>query len=89
MKRVSKVFLIVFSVGVLLTALAGALSFLGFVAALILGGETATAICVFIHKEYFPWVIQICSISVGFGLIGMYLNKMKALAFSEEKKENK
>ena len=40
MKKVSKVFLNIFSVGVLLTLFAGALSLAGYIAALIIGGES-------------------------------------------------
>ena len=83
MKKISKICLTVFSVGVLLCLLAGALSAVGYVVALIIGGETATALCAFLYKEYFRWVIRICSVSVGFGLIGMYLNKMKALSIGK------
>ena len=87
MKKISRILLSVFSVGVLLTLFAGALSFVGYAAALIIGGEAAARLCAFLYKEYFPWVIQLCSISVGFGLVGMYLEKKKALTFvSEEKK---
>ena len=75
MKKISQVLLTLFAIGVLLTLFAGALAFFGFVAALMIGGETATALCVFIHKTYFPDVIQLCSISVAFGLAGMYLVK--------------
>ena len=84
MKTIKKVCLTVFSVGVLLTLFAGALSLLGFVAALIIGGETATEMCVFIHKTYFPYVIRTCSVAVGFGLVGMYLSKMKALSVDDQ-----
>lgn len=79
MKKISKVLLTVFSVGALATLFAGALAFVGYIAALLIGGETATELCAFIYKDYFPWVIRICSISVGFGLIGMYFGKQKAL----------
>ena len=89
MKRISKVLLTIFSVGVLVTLFAGALAFLGYVIALIIGGEAATSICVFIYKEYFPWVIRICSICVGVGLIGMYLDKVKALTYVDEKSSKK
>ena len=90
MKKISKIFLTVFAVGVLLTLFAGALAFVGYVAALCIGGESATELCAFIYKEFFPWVIRVCSISVGFGLIGMYLNKTKALTMSgSEKSESK
>lgn len=84
MKKVSNILLTIFAVGVLLTLFAGALSLLGYIVAMFIGGETATAFCAFIYKEYFPWVIRICSISTGFGLVGMYLNKMRALTIATE-----
>ena len=92
MKKVSKVLLTIFSIGVLLTLFAGALALVGYIVALIIGGETATELCKFIYKTYFPWVIKVCSVSVGFGLIGMYLQKKKALSVDttgadEESKE--
>ena len=83
MKKVSDILLRVFAVGSLLALFAGALSLLGFAAALVIGGETATAICVFIHKTYFPYVIKFTSVFVGFGLLGMYLSKIKALAITD------
>lgn len=79
MKKVSKIFLTIFSIGVLVTLFAGALSLAGYIVALIIGGETAATLCAFIYTQYFPWVIKICSIAVGFGLIGMYFDKKKAL----------
>ena len=89
MKIISKILLTVFAIGVLLALFAGALSFVGYLVALFVGGEVAADLCAFIYTEYFPWVIRICSISVGFGLVGMYLEKQKALIFSSEKKEEK
>ena len=89
MKIISKILLTVFAVGVLVALFAGALSFVGYLVALVIGGEAATALCAFIYTEYFPWIIRICSISVGFGLVGMYLEKQKALTFANEKKEEK
>ncbi len=86
MKVISKILLTVFSVGVLLTLLAGALAFVGFIAALIIGGEAATELCVFIHKTYFPYAIRVCSVAVGCGLIGMYFAKMKSLSMEKEEK---
>lgn len=85
--KISKIFLTCFSVGVLVTLFAGTLAFLGYVAALVIGGEAATALCAFIYKSYFPWVIRICSVAVGLGLVGMYLRKMKALSVEEENKD--
>jgi hypothetical protein len=76
----------IFAIGVLLTLFAGALAFVGFVAALIIGGDTAAELCVFIQKTYFKYVIQVCSVSVAFGLVGMYLSKIKALSMKDEEK---
>lgn len=83
MKKVSDILLKIFGVGCLLVLLAGALAAVGFGAALCIGGEAATQICVFIHKTYFPYVIQGTSVVVGIGLIGMYLSKVKALSISD------
>ena len=87
MKKISSICLRLFAIGVLITLFAGALSLVGYLVAFFIGGETATELCKFIHKEYFPVVIQICSVSVLFGLIGMYLEKKKALTFSDEKEK--
>lgn len=90
MKKVSNILLKLFSVGVLLTLFAGALALVGYIVAMIIGGETATQISLFIYESYFPWVIRICSVSVGLGLIGMYLQKKKALVVntSDEDEQN-
>ena len=86
MKKISNVFLSVFGVGVTLCLFAGVLAFLGFVVALLIGGESATQLCVFIHKSYFPWVIRFTSVFTLFGLIGMYMRKLQALTVSSEQK---
>lgn len=83
MKKISDILLTIFSVGVILTLFAGVLAFLGYVVALMIGGETATELCLFIYKGYFPWVIRVCSVCVGAGLIGMYLSKLKALSLDK------
>lgn len=88
MKKLANVLLTVFSVGVLAMLLAGALSVLGYIAALCIGGETATALCLWIYKTYFPWVIKLTSVFAGIGLVGMYLNKQKALTAASENISN-
>lgn len=88
MKKVSKVILTIFSVGVLATLIAGAVAFVGYVAALIIGGEDAAVLCTFIKGPFFNWVIRICSITTAFGLIGMYLNKVKALSVDSTAKKD-
>lgn len=88
MKKIANVLLTVFSVGVLLALLAGALSVVGYVVALCIGGETATALCLWIYKTYFPWVIKFTSVFAGIGLLGMYLSKQKALTAASENVNN-
>ena len=88
MKKFSDILLKVFSVGVLLILFAGAMTLIGYIVAMFIGGEVATEICVFIHKTFFPCVIRVTSIVVGIGLLGMYLSKMKALSISDTSEEN-
>jgi len=88
MEKISNVFLTIFSIGVLGALFAGGLSLVGYIVAICIGGETAAAICLFIFKTYFPWVIRITSLVVGCGLVGMYLTKQKALTVISEEQEN-
>lgn len=87
MKKVSNIFLTAFGIGITLCLFAGTLAFVGFVAALLIGGEIATALCVFIHKSYFPWVIRFTSVFALSGLIGMYLSKVSSLTISSNQNE--
>ena len=87
-KKITNVILWIFGIGITICLLAGALSLVGFIVALCIGGETATEICVFIHKSYFPWIIRFATVFSAFGLIGMYLSKTKALTVSSDDKSN-
>lgn len=84
MNKLSNILLKIFSYGVLVALFAGGLTVVGYIVALVIGGETATAICIFVFKSFFPWVIRICAFCVGCGLIGMYINKEKALTINNE-----
>lgn len=87
MKKLSDIVLKIFAIGVVAVLFAGGLSLVGYIVAMFIGGETATVICVFIHKTYFPYVIRFTSIFIGCGLVGMYLSKIKALTFISESDE--
>ncbi len=90
MKKIGNILLYMFSAGVLICLLAGALSLVGYIAALCIGGESATNMCVFIHKEYFPIVIRFTSVFAGIGLLGMCFNNISALTVkSDGNKEDK
>lgn len=84
MKKISNVLLRVFSIGIVICIFAGGASLIGYIVALIIGGETATDICLFTFKSYLPWVIKFTSIFTGCGLVGMYLNNQNALTAKSE-----
>ena len=48
-KKISNVLKMVFGYGIMLTLFAGGLTFFGYVAALMIGGDTAAAICTVIY----------------------------------------
>lgn len=58
----------------------GLIPLIPFVFAIIVGGELGETIAVFLHKQYYPWVIMIGSIAVVFGLIAMYVGKLEGLS---------
>ena len=78
-KKVSDVFKLIFGYGIMIVLFAGGLTFFGYVAALIIGGETATAICTWIYKSFIPVMIYASTILILFGLLTMYLAGEKAL----------
>ncbi|MCQ2429219.1 MAG: hypothetical protein MJ192_02700 [Clostridia bacterium] len=84
MSKVSSVLLSVFAIGILICLFAGGLSLLGYAAAMIIGGDTAAAVCSFVLKSYLPVVIKTTSAVTGVGLIGMYLTKQKELTVNNE-----
>ena len=86
MKKASDVLLKIFAYGIIACLFAGGLSLVGYLVALIIGGESAIALCLWVFKNYLPWVIKATSIFTLIGLIGMYLSKQKALVATTEKK---
>ena len=87
LKKIGSVLKTVFGYGILICLFAGGLSFFGYVAALIIGGDTAIAICTFLYKTYLPIVIYASSLVVLLGLLSMYLSAEKALTVEKEKKK--
>lgn len=86
-KKISAVLRIVFGYGIMICLFAGGLTFFGYLAALCIGGETATAICVFIYKTLFPIIIKASTILVLLGLVVMYLNGETALTAAADRKK--
>lgn len=79
LKKLTDVFKLIFGYGIMIVLFAGGLTFFGYVLALIIGGETATAICTWIYKSFIPVIIYTSTILILFGLLTMYLAGEKAL----------
>ncbi len=78
-KKLSNVLKTIFGYGIMISLFAGGLTFFGYVAALIIGGDVATAICAFIYKNIIPYIIYLSVLMVLLGLVAMYLAGEKAL----------
>ena len=88
-KKVAEILQIIFGYGIMICLFAGGFTFFGYIAALLIGGETATAICVFIYKSVFPIIIKTSTILVLVGLLVMYLKGQISLTIGKkEKKRN-
>lgn len=86
-KKLSDILKIIFGYGIMITLFAGGLTFFGYVAALIIGGDVATTICTVIYKNIIPVIIYTSVVMVLLGLVAMYLAGEKAL--TPEKKHAK
>ena len=85
LKKISSVLRVIFGYGVMVAVFAGGLTFFGYIAAFFIGGETATAICLFLKNTLLPIIIKISTIMVLLGLVVMYLNGEVALTASKKK----
>ena len=85
LKKLSGIFKTIFGYGIMIVLFAGGLTFFGYVAALIIGGETATAICTWIYKSFIPVIIYASTVLILFGLLTMYLAGEKALVPDRKK----
>lgn len=78
-KKISGVLRVIFGYGIMISLFAGGLTFFGYVAALIIGGDTAAVMCEVIYKNIIPVIIKTSTICVLLGLVVMYLNGEAAL----------
>ena len=88
-KKISNVLQTIFGYGIMITLFLGGFTFFGYIAALFIGGDTAAAICKFIYKDLFPWIIRASTVLVLLGLVAMYLNGEKALTSGKSKNSKK
>ncbi len=84
-KKLSNILKTIFGYGIVASLFAGGLTFFGYVAALIIGGDTATVICTVIYKNIIPVIIYFSVCMVLLGLVAMYLGGEVAL--TPEKKQ--
>ena len=82
--KLTGVFKTVFGYGIIICLFGGGLTFFGYLAAIIIGGDTATLICEFIYKSIFPIIIKTSTILVLFGMLIMYLSGDKALTANKK-----
>ena len=76
----------IYGYGLMITLFLGGLSFFGYLVAIIVGGDTAAAICTFIYKDFYPVLIMTTSILLLLGIVKMYLKGEVALSASKKKK---
>ena len=85
LKKISDVCKLIFGYGIMIVLFAGGLTFFGYLIALVIGGETATAICTWIYKSFIPIIIYASTILILFGLVSMYLAGETALTPDKKK----
>ena len=69
----------IFGYGIMISLFTGGLTFFGYLAALIIGGDIAAVICAVIYKYIIPVIIYLSVSMVLLGLAAMYLAGEKAL----------
>lgn len=86
-KKLSEKLKTVFGYGILLTLVGGALTFFGYLVALVIGGNIAAQICEFLYNRVIPVIIYASTVLILFGLVVMYLSGEQALTASKKKNE--
>ncbi len=87
LEKIANVIGWIFGYGIMISLFAGGLTFFVYIVALIIGGTTATEICNFIYKDFFPIIIYATSILVVLGIVKMYLLGQTALSAGKKKKK--
>ena len=88
-KKVTSFLRYVFGYAIMITLFVGGFTFFGYLAALCIGGSTATAICVFIYEQIVPIMVKITTSMIVLGLVVMYLSGETALTAAKKDKKKK
>ena len=83
--NLAKILAYIYGTGIAVALFAGALSSVGYLVAIIIGGTTATEICAFIYKKIYPVLFYISSYSVLLGLLKMYVAGEKTMVPDKKK----
>lgn len=75
-----------YSISIMLCLFAGGMTFVGYFAALFIGGDAAEQICIFVYKAIVPIIIYTSSATVLLGLLSMYFCNEKTLSVEKDKK---
>lgn len=75
-----------YGIGITASLLIGGLSFVGYLAAIIIGGQTAADICSFIYKKLYAALFYLCSASVFIGMMKMYIAGEKTMMLTKKNK---
>ena len=84
-KKLSRFLEVIFGYGIMLSLFIGGISFFGYVAAFVIGGDKAGFICDFIYNGLYPKLVYFTSAIVVIGIIKMYLCGETALKSSGKK----
>ena len=87
MEKIASVLKKIYGYGIVTALFTGGATVLGYIVAMFIGGETATAICTFIYKKFFLWLIIGADIIVLLGLVAMYMSKEKTMTLEGSKKK--
>ena len=66
----------------------GVLPLIPFIIALIIGGDAAETISVFLYNQYYPWVIILGSVAILLGMAAMYVGKLESLSIKSVNTED-
>ncbi len=86
LNKVSEILSWIFGYGMMICLFVGGLSFIAYLVALIVGGDTAVLICDFVYKKLYKYLVYVTSTLVLLGLLKMYLSGQTALTSGRKKK---
>lgn len=86
--NISKVCEFVYGWVIYICLFVGGLTFFGYAAALIIGGDIAAQICDIIYNYIFKYLIYAGNVAVLIGLLNMYIKKQKSLSITKTEDMN-